>query len=369
MNDNKSIKYLITILNLLIVINAFSQENSEKRTQINFFGHIEYDFEMDKTPKHSYFSIGEQDIFITSKISDRISFLGENVIKFDARSPSQFIPSIERAQLKFDYYKNHSFIIGKIHTPTSYWNDTYHHGRLFFPTIERPLSFTYLTPVHSTAIRFQGQNLGKAKFGYELVIGNGISSNDFFDDGFNKSLMAGVNFKPIKNFRIGMTYYYDFIENNTSGAHSGHTTSNHIMSKNKYTGNVNYELYSMSVSYFGNKLELLYESAYNRSKTDTLGMAHNFSNYIYIGYKITDNLIPLIGYDMIDVDKKDVHISSFVQENLFAGIRYEFNYRFNLKAIVMQKSNSSLLFNKSHAHMGHNMSNSTEFKIQFAYGF
>ena len=70
----------------------------------------------------------------------------------------------EKMQLLYDYYKNHSIIIGKIHTPVNYWNDVYHHGRVFFPSIDRPTSFSYLVPLHNLGIQFQGQNLGKWNF-------------------------------------------------------------------------------------------------------------------------------------------------------------------------------------------------------------
>lgn len=114
-------------------------------------------------------------------------------------------------QLKFDYFKNHSLVVGKMHTPVNYWNDVYHHGRFFFPTVDRPIAFSYLVPVHTLGLRLQGQNLGKIKFGYDLVAGNGISSTDFADSGVNTSAMAGVHIKPIDNFRFGISYYYDFI--------------------------------------------------------------------------------------------------------------------------------------------------------------
>src|SRR5215211_6659123 len=99
------------------------------------------------------FGFGEQDLFITSELTDRISFLGESVFKFDPLSPSEFSVSVERVVIKYNFYGNHNILIGKHHTPINYWNDTYHHGRVFFPTIERPLLFTArIIPLHTTGI-------------------------------------------------------------------------------------------------------------------------------------------------------------------------------------------------------------------------
>jgi hypothetical protein len=366
-NTKKTYSQFLNTLLLFVLLasSAFAQQET-KKTQINFFGHIEYDFDALPTTNNSYLSIGEQDFFITSKITDRISFLGENVIRFDGKSPSYFIPSIERVQLKFDYYKNHSFIVGKMHTPVNYWNDTYHHGRLFFPTIDRPLAFSYLVPVHTLGVRLQGQNLGDLKFGYDLVAGNGISSTDFSDTGVNTSAMAGIHIKPFDNFRIGVSYYYDFIQNNFSGAHSGHTTAAHQAFAGKYKGNINYELFSLSASYFSDRFELLNEASLNKSGSDTLGIAINISNYTYIGFRIKEKFIPFISYDFIDISNKDAHVGHFSRNKVIAGCRYEINHLMNVKVHVAQISPNHALIS-SHSH--NNGPNSYEFKIQMAYGF
>ena len=81
--------------------------------------------------KKAQFSLEEQDLFITSDITDRVSFLGESVFKYSATSPTLYDVSIERIVLKYNYKSNHNVLIGKLHTPLNYWNDTYHHGRSF----------------------------------------------------------------------------------------------------------------------------------------------------------------------------------------------------------------------------------------------
>jgi hypothetical protein len=83
-------------------------------------------------------------------------------------------------------------LVGKHHTPVNYWNYTYHHGRVFFPTIERPLLFeAEIIPLHTNGISLQGQNLGSAKFGYDVMIGNGLGSSDITDNDNRKSITAG----------------------------------------------------------------------------------------------------------------------------------------------------------------------------------
>jgi hypothetical protein len=207
------------------------------------------------------FGLGEQDLFITSELSDRFSFLGETVFKFDASASTDFAVSIERIVLKYNFKGNHNILIGKHHTPVNYWNDTYHHGRLFFPTIDRPILFTAeIIPLHTTGISVQGHNLGDIKFGYDLMVGNGLGSTDVSDNDKNKSVTAAVHIKPVDRLRVGASYYHDVI---SAGAHLHN--GRHILK------GVNQNLITGSVAYFGKKVEILTEATAGSNKTDSTG--------------------------------------------------------------------------------------------------
>src|SRR5689334_9854225 len=127
------------LLTIIIIIGCiFSMKKMEAQsTQIRGFVDVYSRLQDNKVS----FGLGEQDLFITSELNDRFSFLGESVFKFSIGSPTTFDVSIERVVLKYNFSGNHNLLIGKHHTPINYWNDTYHHGRVFFPTIDRPLLF------------------------------------------------------------------------------------------------------------------------------------------------------------------------------------------------------------------------------------
>ena len=114
----------------------------------------------------------------TSMSNDDFSFLGEITLNYSGHGNYRL--NLERLRLKYNYYKNHSLIIGKFHTPVNYWNDVYFHARLFFPTIDRPLMFSKWIPVHTFGMRLQGQNIGKNNFGYDLLVGSGMGSEDIY---------------------------------------------------------------------------------------------------------------------------------------------------------------------------------------------
>jgi hypothetical protein len=111
LKKTNTFKNKLAILGLLISLlsnyDTFAQ-SEQRKTQINFFGHVEY--ELDKLPSttNSFLGLGEQDFFINSKITDKFSFLGKNVIRPYLKSATLFSTSIERMQAKYDYYKNHS---------------------------------------------------------------------------------------------------------------------------------------------------------------------------------------------------------------------------------------------------------------------
>lgn len=262
------------------------------------------------------FGFGEQDLFITSEITDRISFLGESVFKFDLMSPSEFSVSIERIVMKYNYTGNHNILVGKHHTPINYWNDTYHHGRVFFPTIGRPLLFAAeIIPLHTTGISFQGHNLGDIKFGYDVMIGNGLGSSSIQDNDNSKSVTLAAHIKPADRLRIGASYYHDAIAKGAS-LHDGR----------QILWNVNQSLLTGSVAYFGKKAEVLAESTLGLNHTDTTGTKSTMASYVYGGYRITDKWTPYFRFDHLHYQPGEL---VFMKNNTTAfliGARYQVNY-------------------------------------------
>ena len=355
-------KYFI-IISVMLCGSLFSQRI---KGVVNGYGHMNYvvnhDYTKNSDPTMVYYELGEHDLFVNTYFNDRISFLGEFVVRYSKGTPTNFSASIERARLKFDYYKNHSILIGKIHTPVNYWNDVYHHGRVFFPSIDRPTSFSYLVPLHNLGIQLQGQNLGKWNFGYDIVIGNGIAATDASDDNIRPSTTLAFHIKPKDNWRIGASYYYDYLKNaSVTGVHSGHSLAPSHVHGEKYSGALNFQLISQSIAHFGDKHEFLNEFVYNNTHTDTLGFANNFSNYTYYGYRIKDKHVPYAILDWMSIAENDLFTYHYDVMRIWLGYRYEFSETLNVKG---QLGYSTNFMNNSHM-----PSSNLEFKIQFAYGF
>lgn len=303
---------------------AFSQTN----TKIRGFVDVSAIYSNDRL----FFSLGEQDLFITSDISDRLSFLGETVFKFDPFSPTKFSVNVERIVLKYNIVGNHNILVGKHHTPLNYWNDTYHHGRVFFPTIYRPLFFsTSLFPLHTTGISLQGLNLGPMRFGYDIMFGNGIGASEVFDVDANKAVTLAVHVKPVSSLRIGVSYYRDVFAKGAE-LHGGHTIGWRLR-ENLLTG---------SVASFGEKVELLAESMVGITHTDSTGYKKSISSYIYAGYKATYKVVPYVRYDQLRYQEGELGFDNNNSSSYLAGIRYQINYLAVIK-LEYQHQRSELL--------------------------
>ena len=300
--------YLVSFLVFLSLSVTVSAQN----TQIKGFVAASAFLEDDKFS----FGIGEQDLFITSQLNDNFSFLGETVFKYSPNSATQFDVSVERIIISYNYKGNHSALLGKHHTPTHYWNDTYHHGRVFFPTIDRPLMFAANTfPIHTTGLAMTGLNLGNLRFGYNLMVGNGIGSSDVVDNDTYKSITAAATLKPWKKLHLGASFYHDIIS-------EGATDHGQIIPEK-----INQQLYTATIANFGSRFEVLAEATLTANKAESTGTVNAFATYIYTGWKINDKFVPYLRYDLLNYSDKEI----FYQNNndrssILVGFRYEISY-------------------------------------------
>jgi hypothetical protein len=339
--------------------------------QVNAFGHLEYSA-MQRDSLNGYFSLGEHSLFATGSLSDRVSFLGEAVLRPVSGSSTGFGAALERALLRIGLRNNHALIVGKVHTPVNYWNDVYHHGRLFYPVIDRPFAFSHLVPLHTLGVQMQGQNLGRARFGYDLMMGNGIASTDTYQGGKSPALMAAVHAKPIDGMRVGVSIYRDWMPANGYGAHSGHAGHRMAAGSKLYTGPLEFQLGSASFAWFTSRFEILSELSINRNRTDSLGTATNRSSFVYAGARVRDGLVAYAFGDRINAATNDLHVYPLQEWKVGSGVRYDLATTVHVKAQVEYQRERM-----SHAMMGHSGSFADPFmpwtrafglRVQLAYG-
>ncbi len=306
----------------LFIICCFVNLKSQIKDKTTVRGFIDIGSSYDMEKERMNFQFGEQDLFITSDLSDKISFLGESVLKYSPTSPTKFDVSLERAIFKYNYWRNHNFFAGKVHTALNYWNDTYHHGRLFFPTVGRPELFNQnIIPLHTTGFGLSGQNLGNWKFGYTIMIGNGLGSTDLADNNAEKCYVFAAHFKPVDGLRIGASGYFDKIDGIVHN-HGGGVSQVH---------NVRQGIYSGSIAFFKKKIEFLAEASSCQNSTDSIGVKTTYAMYAYFGFRIKDMFVPYVRYDNVDYEKGEMYFTNSNTEAFCGGIRYEVNYLTSVK--------------------------------------
>ncbi len=345
-------------------------EAQRPTTQVNAFGHVEYST-VRRDSTDAFFSIGEHSLFTVATISDRVSFLGEAVIRPVKDSPTGFAAGLERALVRMTLRGNHALIAGKVHTPVNYWNDVYHHGRLFFPVIDRPFAFSHLVPLHTLGLQLQGQNLGRMRFGYDAMVGNGISSTDTYQGGVSPAAMVAVHFKPVDGMRVGMSLYHDYMSANGYGAHSGHGGA-HQHAANAYKGPVDFSLASASIAWFGRRTEFLHELSINRNRTDSLGVAMNSSAFVYMGARVREGMVAYVFGDHLRSAENDLHVLPMQKWKVGGGLRYDLATTVHVKGQV-----EYLRERLSHAAAGHGVKGGDPYmpwtralglRLQLAYG-
>jgi hypothetical protein len=176
------------------------------------------------TPPHTTFQAGEFDLFFTSKLSDRLSFLAEVVLGPD--TTNEFNVDIERYQLTYQANRYFSVSAGRFHTSIGYYNTAYHHGNWFSTAEGRPIMYLFedsggILPVHMVGVTFTGEVPHTEKLGLHWIaeVGNGLSSNsaaeesvqNFYSDRNYKATNLAAYIRPdfLSGLQIGGSWYHD----------------------------------------------------------------------------------------------------------------------------------------------------------------
>lgn len=169
------------------------------------------------------FGLGQLDLFVTSRISDRLTVLGELVL--EANDENAFGFEIERLVLQYDHSDYFNLAIGRYHTSIGYYNTAYHHGTWFQTAAGRPFLFQFedeggVLPIHNVGLSANGRiPSGSLGLHYVAELGNGRASRSRFvepvqnvvDENNGKAFNVGMFVRPdwLQGFQAGLSYYRD----------------------------------------------------------------------------------------------------------------------------------------------------------------
>jgi len=306
------------VFTFLLLILAFPFDNSAQDTKWN--GFMDVNWLYDRKRSDNSFNLGQLDLYIVSDITDRVSFLTENT--FTVASDASFKAAIERAIVKYEVNNFLNFLIGKHHTPVSYWNNTYHHGRVLQPTTTRPMLFDYnIFSFHTTGLIISGDYIGKKNFGYQFMVGNGsLEHESSRDHDKYKSVSLTTHFSPVPDFKVMVSGYYNHV------AEGVKTYRDSVL-----THHIDQTLYSLSMSFLpaSKRFEFLSEFMFVSNSSEHVS-TENAGFYVYGGYDI-GKFTPYVRYDHINTSEKDEFFRVDKATSSTFGVRYSFSHLANIK--------------------------------------
>ena len=191
------------------------------RMQIQGFADVNYRATNEKGRTNSFF-LGQLDLFITSRLSEKFSVLSELIL--DAGEDNAFTFEVHRLLLKYSMNDYFNLSAGRYHTSIGYYNTAYHHGSFFQTTVNRPFLFAFesrggILPLHNVGLSAAGR-IPKAPFGLRYVaeIGNGRASRPFarpvqsvVDENNGKSFNLAIFSRPsqVPGLQTGFSVYHD----------------------------------------------------------------------------------------------------------------------------------------------------------------
>ncbi len=290
------------------------------------FGHFQYE----AMNNENGFTLGDFDLFITSRIAKNFSFLSESVVEFEQSGTN--VIDIERLMLKYEASNLLNIAVGRGHTAIGYWNRTFHHGAWLQTTIDRPALFEFeddggILPSHFVGIEFSGSaNNDWGLFSYVVQLSNGrgqdvtdIQLVSDVDD--HKQLNFYLNYSPkfISGLAIGGNFLFDEIPDDAA---VGRTVGTHEIIAG---GHLNYT---------DSHIEFLSEFITIQHNANT-HFSH-LGGYVQLGYKFSQ-WIPYYRFDLLNIDTGDTFFpgASDIDQHTI-GIRYDW---FTYAAIKVEYRN------------------------------
>jgi hypothetical protein len=147
------------------------------RLKFNVFGDVGFEANDKKGNVSNTFEIGSLDLFMTSRLSERVSVLGE--LLFISSSDNSISPDVERLLLQYKQNDYFALAVGRYHTSIGFYNTAFHQGAWFETAIGRPFMYAFddeggVLPLQEVGATAYGRiPSGKLGLNYVAEVGNG----------------------------------------------------------------------------------------------------------------------------------------------------------------------------------------------------
>jgi hypothetical protein len=174
-------------------------------------------------PVHNTFQIGELDLFLSSRLSSKVSFLSELIFGTDASN--EWGIDVERMQITYKVNPYFQISGGRYHTSIGYYNTAFHHGTWFQTATGRPFMYYFedsggILPVHGVGVTATGLVPGASRLGLHWIaeVSNGRAADpnaaqvqNFLADRNHKAFNLAGFITPgaIPGLQLGGSFYRD----------------------------------------------------------------------------------------------------------------------------------------------------------------
>ncbi len=202
---------------------ASSDPTASPRLSIRGYGDVGFSGTRGRAPSNT-FALGQIDLFITSRISERLGVLVETVLEPGVNN--RLGVDLERVLLQYRASPYLQIEAGRFHSSVGYFNTAFHHGTWFQTAIGRPKIFAFEDdggplPIHNVGVTASGR-IPSGRFGarYFVELGNGRNYSAAeavqirVDGNPAKSVNAGFTASPeaLPGLEFGASYYRDRID-------------------------------------------------------------------------------------------------------------------------------------------------------------
>ncbi|MBI3617904.1 MAG: hypothetical protein HY210_06790 [Candidatus Omnitrophica bacterium] len=303
------------------------EKTSAPKLTLRGFGHVQYDYSRSDfsdgtSGDTNHFTVGGVDLFITSQISDKISFLNETTFELEADGANKL--DVERVLLNYAAHDKFNVSIGRGHTALGYWNQTFHHGRWLETTTDRPAIYRFeddggILPTHFVGLEFSGTlDMPGGTLSYVSNLANGrgkIEDEVTLIQDHNDSKMAGgmLTYKPaaVEGLGFGVNYLHDTIPARAGTANRG--------------AEIDENLSGAHLFYLKDPFEAILEGQFINHFNHATGMRdETVGGYGQLAYKM-GKYKPYVRFDWLNISDRDPFYQGLVEDETShtLGIRYE----------------------------------------------
>jgi Gram-negative porin len=302
---------------------------------LNIYGDLDFLVQKTSEGTTNAFMVPRLELFFNTT-QDRVSFLAEMMM--EVGEDNAFVVDVERVEVAYLFSEWLRLRVGRFHTAIGYYNDSYHHGRYFQMTTDRPEMVRFedeggLIPAHSVGVHLDGRfSLGGAgwlRYDADLANGRGripdeVTNLEDHNRGKAVNLRLRYESTLLEGLILGANVYLDSIE--ATDIDPAVTATTHIDER----------IYGAHLAYLEHGVQLVSEVLRVEHRLTT-GTGVTSAGFAELGYAL-GNFVPYARYEVVKFP--DVLDPFFLHNvlgqrgsfsSILAGVRYTFSEYLALK--------------------------------------